>query len=823
MAIKSIDREELFRLGPRYFLVGVLWLALLGVSLAINIQRIRTQYVSNATATARANIDRDMFLRKWVASHGGIYVEATPQTPPNPFLSKIKERDIKTPSGRTLTLMNPAYALREVLSSIGKSDGVFSHITSLKTLNPDNQADPWERSALQSFEAGEKEVFGMAQIDGKPYFRLMRPFYTEDDCLKCHREQGYKVGDVRGGISTSVSMLPFEEAIRKESVEMALSHAMLACIGLIALYVVYRRDNWTQSALFENGLAIQKSNGKLKTAYQQTKLLLDSSLDAIVSMGADNKVTGWNGQAERILGYSKEEAIGKFLPDLIIPEEYWERHHRGMARFLSDGHKKLIGDRVEITARRADNKIIPVELAISCAKVEGVYQFNAYIRDISERKEAESKIEYMSLYDQLTGLPNRKLLKDRIATALAAGRRLQDITAVLYIDLDFFKLVNESHGQEVGDSVLKQISQRILSHIHVNDTLARVGGDEFILLLNSLGPAKDIAAQQAESVACRVMACIREPVNVNGVEILCKGSIGISFFPDGVDSVEQVLINADSSIAQAKDSGRDKIHFHDPLMQKASLARLSLENQLRSAVPKELALFYQPQVDRNGLWVGAEALVRWYRGGTELVSPVAFIPLAESTGLIYEIGRWVMETACQQLVLWSREHDKRHLSVAVNVSAKQFMRDDFVAIVQEVLHSTGVDPSKLKLELTESMLVEQIESTIEKMRTLRKMGIRFSLDDFGTGFSSLSYLKALPLNQLKIDKSFVDDVTGDANNAAIVRTIIGLGQSLGLEVIAEGVEDCAQQAFLAVHGCPYFQGYLFGKPMPIAEFNARVR
>jgi predicted signal transduction protein with EAL and GGDEF domain len=360
---------------------------------------------------------------------------------------------------------------------------------------------------------------------------------------------------------------------------------------------------------------------------------------------------------------------------------------------------------------------------------------------------------------------------------------------------------------------------RIQACVHSDDTTARLGSDEFAVILENLDFEIDQAAKQAEGVAERILLSIKKPFDLNGSEYYCSACVGISLFRENETEMEELLKQADSAMFQAKKSGRDRIHFFDAGMQATLEEHVKLESWLRKALPEQLRLYFQLQTNSRGQTECAEVLLRWQHPEIGMISPAAFIPLAEETGLILPIGRWVLETACLQLKAWEAQANMRHMKLAVNVSAKQFHQPNFVDQVMDVLNQTGADPTRLKLELTESLLVENLETVIANMTALKAEGIVFSLDDFGTGFSSLSYLKRLPLSQLKIDQSFVRDLLEDPNDAAIVRTVIALGQSLGLEVIAEGVETEEQKNFLAAHGCNHYQGYLFSKPVPVEDFE----
>lgn len=431
--------------------------------------------------------------------------------------------------------------------------------------------------------------------------------------------------------------------------------------------------------------------------------------------------------------------------------------------------------------------------------------------DIHDMKQAHEEISRMSFYDFLTQLPNRQLLTDRLAHAQALHFRSQRVGAVLLIDLDNFKCVNDTLGHDKGDLLLVQVAQRLVAQVTEKDTVARLGGDEFVIVLEDLSPSEDIAARAADRVARVVLTALQTVFDLSGYERHITPSIGIALFGKGQDLVDDIIKRADLAMYQAKTGGRNTICFFDQQIHTASLARAELDVQLRAAFQQdEFLLHYQPQVNELGDVVGLEALVRWRHPQRGMVSPGVFIPLAEETGLILPLGRWVLKSACEQLVTMRRSE----ISMSVNVSALQFRQLNFVDEVLEIVRATGVNPAQLKIELTESLLVDDIDTAIMKMALLKEHAIEFSLDDFGTGYSSLSYLKRLPLRQLKIDQSFVQNLSTDPRDLAVVSAIITLGHTMGLSVIAEGVETAEQRETLAGLGCKTFQGYLFSRPLP---------
>ncbi len=447
-------------------------------------------------------------------------------------------------------------------------------------------------------------------------------------------------------------------------------------------------------------------------------------------------------------------------------------------------------------------------------------------RQLAESRslEADSEIAHLAFFDQLTGLPNRRLLIDRLQQAFASSLRSGREGALLFLDLDNFKDINDTLGHDIGDLLLQQTAQRLEDCVREGDTVARLGGDEFVVMLEDLSKQHiEAAAIQAKAVGEKIRATLSQPYQLAKYEYHSTPSIGVTLFSDYGKSAEELLKRANIAMYQAKKAGRNALRFFNPKMQDDINARTSLEGELGKALEKQqFHLYYQIQVDSSHRPLGAEALIRWIHPERGMVSPAQFIPLAEDTGLILPIGQWVLDTACAQLKAWEQDALTRDLVLAVNVSAGQFSHADFVAQVQATVQRHAINPMRLKLELTESMLVEHIEDTIAIMSTLKAIGIEFSLDDFGTGYSSLQYLKKLPLDQLKIDQSFVRDLATDRNDKAIVRTIIAIAQSMELDVIAEGVETEEQRQLLVDKGCTHYQGYLFGKPVPIEEFEASL-
>lgn len=450
----------------------------------------------------------------------------------------------------------------------------------------------------------------------------------------------------------------------------------------------------------------------------------------------------------------------------------------------------------------------------------GMSSVRVALSDITARKQAEDEVHRLAFYDPLTRLPNRRLMLDRLGQALAGSQRSRHYGALLFLDLDNFKVLNDTRGHDAGDQLLIEAAHRIQTSLRAGDTVARLGGDEFLVILGDLSTEIHDAAVQAREIGEKIRETLTRPYVLAGREFHCAASLGATLYFGESESVETLLKHADLAMYKAKSAGRNALRFFDPGMQVALDERSALEVDLRYAIEAgQFCLHYQPQVhDVRGL-IGAEALLRWQHPLRGLVSPIEFIPLAEETSLILPIGQWVLTAACNQIQAWSADPRTRRLTLAVNVSARQFRQPDFVAEVKQALAKTGVSPDRLKIELTESLVLADVDDAMEKMKALKSLGLGFSLDDFGTGNSSLSYLSRLPLDQIKIDRSFVQNLPDNRNDAIIAQTIITMAKSLGLDVIAEGVETEAQREFLVRHGCNAYQGFLFGKPLPQDEFG----
>ena len=562
---------------------------------------------------------------------------------------------------------------------------------------------------------------------------------------------------------------------------------------------------------------------RLKQAEDELRIaaIAFESQEGMMITDAQGVILKVNQAFSNITGFSAEEAIGRnfcmLQSECKQPETCTAMWKNVNATGFWSG---------EIWTTRKNGEDFAEQLTLSAVKNdEGVVtNFVAAINDNTLKRAAAEEIKRLAFYDYLTHLPNRRLLLDRINQAFATTARKHQRGALLFVDLDNFKDLNDNFGHDIGDLLLLQVAQRLVSCVREEDTVARIGGDEFVIMLEDLSPDILVCATQVEVIGEKILAALNQPYQLGTHEYHNSPSIGATLFSNHTESREDLLKQADIAMYQAKKTGRNTLRFFDPQMQAIITERMAMETDLRQALTRiQFVLHYQLQATHDGRIVGAEALIRWLRPGSTLVPPNAFIPLAEETGLILPIGQWVLEMACAQIKKWEDSEATRHLQLAINVSARRFHQPDFVEQVLAAVRNAAIDPSKLKLELTESVVLKDADDTIRIMNELDAHGIHFSMDDFGTGYSSLAYLTQLPFKQLKIAQSFVRNLGVRPADAVIAQTIIAMANTLEMAVIAEGVETEEQRAFLEQHGCPLCQGYLFGKPVPVEEFEALLK
>ncbi|MCC4259320.1 EAL domain-containing protein [Pseudomonas aestusnigri] len=549
---------------------------------------------------------------------------------------------------------------------------------------------------------------------------------------------------------------------------------------------------------------------------QRIAAIAFESQQGMLVTDAQTRIIKANRAFSAITGYSEAEVLGQ-------PTRILGSGHQG-AEFYQQMWKALNesgGWQGEIWNRRKSGEAFPEWLTISAVHdAKGrLTNYVASLTDISERKDAEEKIQHLAFYDPLTNLPNRRLMRQRLEQALVVCHREQHYAALIFLDLDDFKNVNDLYGHQIGDGMLCQVAERLRHALRERDTVARFGGDEFVVLLEGLEVNATEAATQVEHIGRKLLQTLREPYLIKDQVFSSSASLGIVLFNDEQHTADELMQYADLSMYSAKAAGKDMLSFYDPQMQAVVSMRLELEEDIRRGLAlEEFVLYLQPQADASGNVEGAEALVRWQHPARGLLAPGVFIDIAERSGLIEPLDLAILRQGCELLARWAQQPQTAALTLAINISARFLYRDDFVCQVREILQQTGASALQLKLEITESLLLTDVDKAVSRMQLLREMGVRFAIDDFGTGYSSMAYLQRLPLDQLKIDQSFVRGLPDDKGNIAIVRAILSMAEGLELEVIAEGVEHPAQQDILRLHGCRHFQGYLFGKPMSVDAF-----
>ncbi len=541
---------------------------------------------------------------------------------------------------------------------------------------------------------------------------------------------------------------------------------------------------------------------------------IETAMDAVVQMDATGIITGWNHQAEKVFGWQRAEAIGRPLSETIVPPQFREKYRQGLQRFLHTGKLEILNSRVELIGLHRDGHEFPIELSITAIKTAGQHKFNCFIRDITQKKQSEDLIWNQANFDPLTSLPNRRMFHDRLEQAMKKAQRDNLKTALLYIDLDKFKEVNDTLGHNLGDTLLKEAAQRISGCVRATDTVARMGGDEFTVILAELDDIGSIGR-----VAESILHSLTEPFLLGSETAYISASIGVTLHPDDATDINELLMHADQAMYAAKNEGRNRYSYFTQPMQHSAQARLRLTNELRGALSaNQLMLHYQPIVDlATGQIIKAETLIRWQHPELGTISPAQFIPIAEETGLIVEIGDWIFKEAARQLKYWRTLYNI-NLQLSVNVSPAQLGKGSSYQAWFSYLQELGLPGQSIVIEITEGLLLGASDIT-NKLHEFRDANIQVAIDDFGTGYSSLSYLKKFDIDYLKIDQSFVRDLATDPNDMALSEAIIVMAHKLGLKVIAEGVETEEQRRLLAGAGCDYAQGYLFSRPIPAAMFE----
>lgn len=766
----------------------------------------------------------------------------------------------------------PAHAMNRISADFHNWDGSglsFNNVSD-DPRNPEQQADAIEARAIEYFRAHpeeERRFTAFRSQNGARYYHYAQPIWIEPYCLQCHGAQAdapeairsaydtaydFALGDLRGILSIKIPASKIEDRVQQAFIfQLGWGLTLLMILWASVAWII-RRFVTRPLGVLEQGMnqvgqgqldhridrlhgefriigetfnrmgaALSRNERQLQENEQKFQTMVDGTRDWEYWIRADGSFHYSSPSVEQLTGYSAAELAARpeLIDEMVHPDDryLWDRH---LASHLhgADSQQEV---RVEMRVVHRDGSTRWVEH--SCRPImdgEGYQGRRVSVRDIGARKQAEAEIQRLAYSDPLTGLANRRQALERLDQALLASDRSAQWGAVFLLDLDHFKKINDVLGHKQGDELLRKAAECLRSITRRSDTLARLGGDEFVLLAEDLASDQERAAQQAEIIAAKIRSALAPPcmLSPDAAPIEMTASIGVTLFLGEAADREALLRQADVAMYQAKNEGRNGFRFFDPEMQALLERRGALEQALRQALVRdEFELHFQPQVDRERRWVGVEALVRWRDPRQGLIPPMQFIPLAEETGLIVDIGQWVLDAACATLSAWSEHPQARNWQVAVNVSARQFHQPDFVQRVRSTIEHHGIKPRRLVLEVTEHVVLEDIDGVADRMHELSRLGVTFALDDFGTGYSSLNYLKHLPIAKIKIDQSFVRDITSDGDDAAIVCAVLAMGRALRIGTIAEGVETQAQHEFLLAQGCDEFQGYLFGRPMPAAE------
>ncbi|CAA7623303.1 PAS:GGDEF [Magnetospirillum sp. LM-5] len=794
------SRRQVWRYAA---LLAVIWTLLAGISLVWNIERQHEVSLQLALNTARDAFKKDQAYRQWASEHGGVYVEPTEKTPPSPWMAHLPDRDLVTTDGRKLTLMNPAYMLREMMQDFGHLYGIKGRIVGIVYLNPNNKADPWEAEAINRFSTGQaQEVVEVSAIDGEQYMRLVRPMIMQESCQKCHGHLGFPNGSVRGAVSVSVPMAPYAAAETAAHGAIAATHSGVWLVGLLGIGWGGRR---AAGRLGERA----RSAAEARLAAQ----MFGNALEAMVITNADGTILRVNPAFTQLTGYDASEAVGH-KANLLRSYHHDDGFYAAMWQELNE-HGRWQG---EIMNRRKDGSIFAAWETIAAVAEPDAKQPRHYVasfRDITEQLEAQKHIQHLAHFDPLTDLPNRALFHDRLTHALAFAARDDRKLAVLFVDLDGFKKVNDTLGHRAGDELLVEVARRLRSSVRGADTVSRLGGDEFALILERVADSED-----AVMVAEKLLNALQAPIVLNGRDIFVGASIGIGFYPDDGEDAASLLQHADTAMYQAKAEGKGRFRFYSSDMTQRQERRLELEAGLRTAIADRVfQVYYQPKQSlKHGSVAGFEALVRWPHPELGLISPADFVPLAEELGLITQIDMLVLEQACAMGKACLEAGHR--VTMAVNLSSLDLKSLELVESIRSVIDASGFPAELIVLEITESFAMELGSGGIEALERLAALGVSLAIDDFGTGYSSLSYLKQLPVGSVKIDRSFVRDIGTDSRDTMLVQTIVGLAHSLDLSVVAEGVEMTSQRSILRDQECDEAQGYLIARPMPCGDVLA---
>lgn len=787
------------------FIIFIIWSFVNTLSAWWNIKIEKNITLETVKNIARASFNKDQAYRQWATSHGGVYVEPTKKTPPSPWMAHIENRDVVTTDGKKLTLMNPAYMLREMMQDYSDLYGIRGRIVGIVYLNPNNKADEWEESAIRAFEKGTKEIMELTGSEENEYLRLMKPMIMNEKCQKCHGHLGFPNGSVRGGVSVSVPMKEFRANEYKSIKNTILTYLAIWLIGLIAIIIITI-----------NILSILKRRSRDIEELVISSEVFNNTLDAIFITDEKGKILRVNSSFIDLTGYSKDEIIGK-NPKIIKSEHHDKEFYKNLwSTILTKGYIQ-----VEIWNRNRDGEIFVAIESISSVKDDDgeIKYFIATLHDITARKSAEERITHMAHYDPLTNLPNRVLFQERFLHAIDIANRESSKVALVFMDIDGFKKVNDTKGHQVGDKLLIQVAKIINSSLKKSDTLSRLGGDEFTIIFEGISSINYILP------TCeRILKELKKEIIIDNQSIYISASMGVSLYPNDGDNIHTLIQHADTAMYKAKESGKDRLNFYEESMTIQAKERVLLETSIQSALQNgEFRVFYQPKIStQDGSVIGMEALVRWFSPERGMIPPDKFISVAEEMHIIDQIDMFVLEQVCKDMESWSKL-GFNDLKVGVNLSGYDITTVNLFKNIKDIVEIHNINPKNIEFEITETFFVSFTKEHIKTLESLKEYGFMLSIDDFGTGYSSLGNLQKLPVDILKIDQSFIRTMSENDDNQTLVDMIINLSHTFSLKVIAEGVESEYQYEYLKNKNCNYIQGYLESKPLPKDEFEVYLR
>ncbi|MDR3682132.1 MAG: EAL domain-containing protein [Geothrix sp.] len=786
----------------RQVLLGALiWTLAISAFLGIGVHYSHRENRDLALTRARENFQKEVLISLMITQPGGGYA-----LPGRATLAEAPVRRGITSGEMPFARGIPAH-LSQISHDLGLEEPLLKgHMTSLNPLRPENAADPWERKALQELHAGQREYWEVVTSAGRPELRFMGALVTLEGCLGCHAAQGHKVGDIRGGISFTLP-LSQDSRVLGGSHNLAMS-AGLGIVWMIGILVILLAGRWNLNRREER----RRANEALRESEEQLRTIFETSEAGIILVSPDGNI--------RFANHRMAEMFGTTHLDLI-DTPYTDHLH---ASDLQDGRERLhqIFDE-EMRSIYWDRRYVRVDGTDFWGHISGrrldnpdgsPKAFVAVITDITERKDHERRLEHLAHFDSLTSLPNRVLLADRLRQDIAQAHRRGQCLAVVYLDLDNFKPINDHHGHEIGDQLLMTLATRMKQALREGDTLARLGGDEFVAVLLDLS-----GVESSVPILTRLIAAVNQPACINNTALHISASVGVTFYPQEEEvGAEQLLRQADQAMYQAKLAGKNRYHIFDAELDRNVRGHHESLDRIRQALAeREFIVHYQPKVNmRTGAVIGAEALIRWQHPERGLLLPAAFLPVVEDHAVAIEIDEWVIDTVLAQMALWRKAGC--NIPVSANVGARQLQQADFVQRLRARLAAhPGVGPGDLELEVLETSALKDMAQAAQVIKECRDIGVMFALDDFGTGYSSLTYLRQLPVAQIKIDKSFVLGMHDHPDDMAILEGVVGLAIAFRRKVIAEGVQTMEQGKMLLRLGCELGQGFGIARPMPAQE------